>query len=435
MLNKKMASCKRSTCVFPKPPRRTCLVSLEQLQKLVYFFALATNNQGYMDEEDAKRDTLMPSAKERWLDLKQEYFPDRGVYRGKTREVNLPCDVAASLLPISIQKRYEPLAVLSAGDNGIALRVFNLDEDRDEVIKISLPDAQIREIINLSELQKQEKAAAWGLAPQVYELPDELTGFQWEQQLLGEVIDMEVMSMEEMAVGFDKALECATNAGRVALFGQLNAVLKTMEDLCVTHGDLHLKNIMFRHEDDGQPLLIDFARASFELFYPRIDYIQLVRGLKILTDESSCWIRPLSKRSVPSFLEALFADLDVPEEFTDPSNRHDSRKLDDLYFAEMALYKKALKAYAAGKQAGQATVYCKSRDRPSLEASPRRGSSLPRKSPTRARQSARSKPSHKISRVSMRATERQKMDERVQTRSEAAHNRRQTRSKSTKYRN
>ena len=340
------------------PPTRMCQMSTRGLEKLSMFFSnVVLEDPDESEQEIERRQTqLKPFAKERWAALRSKFFS-----LAKTEPSLLPCAVAGEVLPAVLRSRFEPLDTLSAGAAGMALRVYSLERQRNEILKVSQPDPwvyssdlKLKYGPQVSEFAFQQRAAQLGLSPQAFEL----LKFEIDQtKVTGQVVPMEATSMEEMSMGFVQALECAKNENeRLELFRRLNSLLRKQAANKVTHGDLHFGNVMVRYKllsqsSESKPvyepemLLIDWARASFDVYEPVLDQISLVAWLH---DTAKDLRFTKSKRL--KYLETMFAGLEVDKRVRDHWNdsKYVSETLEeDLYFAVRDEYIQKIKTALA----------------------------------------------------------------------------------------
>jgi streptomycin 6-kinase len=278
---------------------RMCHMSMAGLQTLSNFFQKAT----LPENEQENKIKLQPAADAAWAKLSKKFEQQ------KQQTAQLPCSLAKQIFPPKLRAKYEPLDTLSAGAFALTLRVFSLERNQNEVLKISQTDATVYETGAVSEFDLQKQAAALGLAPLVY---DHVT-FMLSQKAIGQKVPIDAIAMEEMDVSLPKAFECAqTDAERHALLVALNKLLKKMRQECVTHGDLHDDNVMLRYPASGPPemLLIDWARAAFGVYSPLLDFEKLL-------DNLFWWKLENKEQDLPYVYATVFAGLPLHKTLRD----------------------------------------------------------------------------------------------------------------------
>jgi hypothetical protein len=261
-------------------PPRTCAMTVAGLRKLSDFFQLAVISDTEKDEA-AKRKKLQKQADAAWAKIEPRYLE-----AASSGDESFACKVAAEILPTDLRIRFEPLETLSQGKSGITLRVYSLERNRNEILKVSQEDTYLYKNREASEYALQSQAAALGLAPSVYDLSVVVL----DQKPTKERVVLSAFSMEEMRVTFRKYFEeCADEATRKKLLGLLNQFLRRLKSAKVTHGDLHLDNIMLRFkpgtaEPEPELLAIDWARAAVGVYFPEIDQLDTLLSVLYLKE-------------------------------------------------------------------------------------------------------------------------------------------------------
>jgi hypothetical protein len=192
------------------------------------------------------------------------------------------CLLAASLLPARLRDKFVPLGFLGRGRYGLVMRVRSLARNRLEVLKVGRVDGFLAPGSG-SEAEVQQRAYEAGLALEVYE--QVRFRLQVGVEAGSSVKRMEALAMDFADMTLHRALLCARfeRQEELALCDQVNILLRKLERAHATHGDMHFKNVVLKRQDNEvELLLIDFARASFKVYEPQIDWLQAARGFHLV---------------------------------------------------------------------------------------------------------------------------------------------------------
>jgi hypothetical protein len=286
-------------------PPRSCQMSVAGLRKLSDFFQLAVMS----DEEEveaAKRKKLQKQADAAWRKIEPRYLE-----AASSGDDRFACLVAQEILPAELRTKYEPLETLSQGKSGMALRVYSLERQRNEILKVSQEDRALYKNGEVSEFELQQGAAALGLAPKVFDLSTVIV----QQMPTKETVVLTVFAMEEMQVTFydyfNRCLDDRDERQRDQMLAAMNAYLRRMKAAKVTHGDLHFDNIMLRFRPDGsyELLAIDWARAAVGVHFKAMDHLDLLLSLLLMLGSDPNQTKAKNKARLRSKAEILFKGL------------------------------------------------------------------------------------------------------------------------------
>lgn len=285
-------------------PPRSCQMSVAGLRKLSDFFQLAVTS-GSDKEEAAKRKKLQKQADAAWRKIEPRYLE-----AASSGDDRFACVVAQEILPVELRAKYEPLETLSQGKSGMALRVFSLERQRNEILKVSQEDKALYKNGEMSEFELQKGAAALSLAPKVFDLSTVVI----MQVPTKETVVLTVFAMEEMQVTFydyfNRCLDDRDERERDQMLVAMNVYLRRMKAAKVTHGDMHFDNIMLRFRPDGsfELLAIDWARAAVGVHFKAMDHLDLLLSLLLMLSDPN-QTKAKNKARLRSKAEILFKGL------------------------------------------------------------------------------------------------------------------------------
>jgi hypothetical protein len=254
--------------------------------------------------------------------------------------------VAVRVLPQELQGKFEPLRLLGQGNYGLVMRVRSTERQRLEVLKVSRVDRFLK---SNSEADLQRRAHEVGLAPELYE------GIRFRlADPFGLPKRIEALAMEQMDMTLYRAFICAQNETQeLELCDALNRLLRRLDRVCFTHGDLHLRNIVLKLKlgPPGARLqLIDFARSSFRVYEPQIDWLQVARGFHFVWEKQG-------RQPQPQLLDRAFLGLDLAPELR--SALPSLAALESLYLVVAQKYRDEIKSVESG--AGLSPAWATSR--------------------------------------------------------------------------
>jgi hypothetical protein len=333
------------------PVSTGCSFSFESLERVFKFFASARNRlPGGRDKEQQK--VFEKYAQSKW-DLNSSWLRRQfDQLRGESR-----CALVSSFLPTVLQD-YVPLDIVDTGAYGLVLKTYSRKRGQNEILKISMIDVFTRQTTR-SEFQLLSQAALYGVAPAAYEehvfqieMPEHIPGLG--PQPLGPAT-LEAIAMMPLDMTMFSAIVCLkSEPEKLQVLGKsLNSLLRRSSSLCLTHGDLHLKNILFKFKETPTLYLVDFSRASFDFSFPDIDLIQVARGLHIANLTAKLSDSQLSILAADVFdgldkLPGVSHDL-VP---TLLFNLRNIKRLNELFDEAARVYVKDLRAVQQGTNFG-----------------------------------------------------------------------------------
>jgi hypothetical protein len=328
-----------------RPLVASCTFGLEDVEHLFKFFFSLHNVPRDPTAAKELAEEMRSSSNQLWTKYQAGYAKML-----RESNSNNKCDVVARLFPASIQNKFIPLAFLGRGVHGVILRVFSKERQRSEVLKISSVDPFSAFVSRHSELELAQTASHYGIGPDIYE------GFTIDldrRPYVEKPVRIEVTAMQEMRMGFIEAVSCLQGSLEKVfeLCGLLNNFLRTViQTRCMTHGDLHLGNVLLDRLDDAQVrfVVIDFSRATFDFAATDLDLYQLARGF-FIGNHNWAFSRDILRQMIDIALLGFNLSRDLQEALAlDPSEAE--KRLGRLYIARSLAYRRDLEAVKEGRR-------------------------------------------------------------------------------------